>query len=932
MSKRHHPETDDAFAGWDSDPSSSEDSLWSCSDEEMNAAARAAYKCINKHTRDSYALEMQQYARWLSREGKISSVDRVGNNMQPKFPLVEADVMKYFSWLESRKVKWRNHANPHQKKRLAPSSITSITCAFKDFYRYQLCDFPTGLSQFFSNRHRAYILKIASEKMRGLYPADRNSMGLSAAAYGRLLMCSIKMRPRGNKFPFSTLRHHPLFLKMSQSMCGRGERIVNIRYAFIGVWADAFRCKVPNSKSDQEGLMSYWKLFFANIIDPWWCPVLELAVHCACNTLCGDFEFIFPQSYRNGFRAHFKDFIQNIAEDDVNFMEVCRHQVTVHSCKRTGVMMANSCEAVHWDQAELRADHKIGMNCVYMSGASPDQDAIMGRILSNLPFGTKEFESQMPHFEEAVSAALPMQKLFAGYDRYPPNFRVVMPFLVASLVYHQNHVLQHYHGHPILSSPLFTTQKHLLKDLQTKIHGGNSLRSLLPLTGRSYLGATFAKVSNIEVLVTEMHGKMFENQPNSALGNQSESLPVVAARAATRDADSTRPECDRLKLLVGRMESFFPAPSSKTRVWSIGYVPTSFRIPSGLLVAECFRHWVTGWRFFEGKTLPLRDDGSSQKTVFSKCCAVMKALLGKKPEAQECEEDPEFWFEFLWTRLCNRFRWSKETMWSVSTCYDKLNDQKLKREEACCAAETPTAAQAAAQATAQAEIVGRHARVLIQEAAGAPNGDIDGDTLQVDDVSTGFPIFSGEVECVRCCFCASYLSVDSSRLHDRRRDAYTNIKQHMRQKHKDDTMWVAFQNKMGSMGSMWDPNDVLKLWVRIAPKVPCVKSQPTGHWVYKPAFYPPISTTYGAIGNYCGDLFRDVAHGAGVRVSENCAFMGTFHAGQEVSGVHYDASSNTLFAGNMTNGRRNATTGDVYQLTPGKSCLYTQIVTPDILQ
>jgi hypothetical protein len=271
-------------------------------------------------------------------------------------------------------------------------------------------------------------------------------------------------------------------------------------------------------------------------------------------------------------------------------------------------------------------------------------------------------------------------------------------------------------------------------------------------------------------------------------------------------------------------------------------------------------------------------------------------------------------------------------MWSVSTCYDKLNDQKLKREEACCAAETPTAAQAAAQATAQAEIVGRHARVLIQEAAGAPNGDIDGDTLQVDDVSTGFPIFSGEVECVRCCFCASYLSVDSSRLHDRRRDAYTNIKQHMRQKHKDDTMWVAFQNKMGSMGSMWDPNDVLKLWVRIAPKVPCVKSQPTGHWVYKPAFYPPISTTYGAIGNYCGDLFRDVAHGAGVRVSENCAFMGTFHAGQEVSGVHYDASSNTLFAGNMTNGRRNATTGDVYQLTPGKSCLYTQIVIPDFLQ
>jgi len=209
----------------------------------------------------------------------------------------------------------------------------------------------------------------------------------------------------------------------------------------------------------------------------------------------------------------------------------------------------------------------------------------------------------MPHFEEAVSVALPMHKLFAGYDRYPPSFRVVMPFLVASLVYHQSHIRQHYHGHPILSSPLFTTQKHLLKDLQSKLHGGNSLRSLLPLTGRSYLGATFAKVASIEVLVTAMHNKMFQDPCNSALLNQSESCAVVT-HAALREADSTRPECERLKLLVGRMESFSPEPSSKTKVWSVGYVPKSFRVPSGLLVADCFRHWVSGWRYFEGKSLP----------------------------------------------------------------------------------------------------------------------------------------------------------------------------------------------------------------------------------------------------------------------------------------------------------------------------------------
>ena len=302
----------------------------------------------------------------------------------------------------------------------------------------------------------------------------------------------------------------------------------------------------------------------------------------------------------------------------------------------------------------------------------------------------------------------------------------------------------------------------------------------------------------------------------------------------------------------------------------------------------------------------------------------MHALIGKKPEAQDCEQDPEFWFEFLWIRLCNRFRWSKETMWSVSTCYDKLNDQKLKREEACGATETPTAAQTSAQATAAAEIVGRHARALMQEVA----AQADPETLQGQEDVPGFPIFSGEVECVRCCFCASYLSVDTSRLNDRRRDANTNMLQHMRQKHKDDAIWVAFQNKMGSM---WDPKDVLKLWVRMAPKVPCVRSSPSGRWVYKPAFLPQLGTTYGAIDDYCGDLFRNVPNGMGVRVSESCAFLGVFQAGHEVSGVHYDQASNTLFEGNVRNGRRQVTTGVVYELTPGTSCLHTQIVIPSNL-
>ena len=189
MSKRRY-EDEDVQAGWDEDPSSDEDSVWNASEDELDDATRAAYKCINKHSRENYAWEMQRYCRWLIRDGKRSSVNESLQAMQPRFPLNPEDVMKYFSWLECKKVRWRHHSDPHQKKRLAPSSIVGIACAFKDFYRINLSEVPLELNRFFTNRNRAYILKISLEKMQGLYPTDRSSMGMSTAAFGRLLRCA----------------------------------------------------------------------------------------------------------------------------------------------------------------------------------------------------------------------------------------------------------------------------------------------------------------------------------------------------------------------------------------------------------------------------------------------------------------------------------------------------------------------------------------------------------------------------------------------------------------------------------------------------------------------------------------------------------------------------------------------------------------------
>ena len=52
--------------------------------------------------------------------------------------------------------------------------------------------------------------------------------------------------------------------------------------------------------------------------------------------------------------------------------------------------------------------------------------------------------------------------------------------------------------------------------------------------------------------------------------------------------------------------------------------------------------------------------------------------------------------------------------------------------------------------------------------------------------------------------------------------------------------------------------------------------------------------------------------GMGVRVLPTSAFMGMFQAGTEVVGVHYDQTTDTLFAGSMVHGQRHLPSGSVY--------------------
>ena len=145
--------------------------------------------------------------------------------------------------------------------------------------------------------------------------------------------------------------------------------------------------------------MSYFKRIYANALNPYVCPILTLAIEVfSRNGSDSDPDRVFPGSIpHQNHNSGFKSFLRKAFGTTGLGFDTSR--ITGHSPKRSAIMSVSDCEVIQWHSAELRADHKCGITSNYQTSPAPQQDGIMGRILSCLPFGEREFNVAPPHFD-----------------------------------------------------------------------------------------------------------------------------------------------------------------------------------------------------------------------------------------------------------------------------------------------------------------------------------------------------------------------------------------------------------------------------------------------------------------------------------------------------------------------------------------------------
>jgi hypothetical protein len=701
------------------DSSSASEYADSGSNSDDSFGTSVAKKRLSKEVRKSYDSRIRAIKRFAIRKRFSTSVQ----NGVLKCPLSLELVTAYFKHLSEVMVPWTKHEIPGTMKNLAPGTINRVAAVIKDFYRQHFKQVEPPIHAFLSNFHRWYILFISAKMSADPpeYPVDALSVPLGDEAWKRLLQRVWQARPAPGH-TWASINHLRTFLNLAKPMLGRQQRVTRMRYQFMRWKKDALGAKIPTSKSDQAGKLSYLKLLYASPETPETCVMLSLAMDVCSKSRFDDihsFETVFSSTFRNSVYTNLRAFINNLADEDKVAMQVgtCKSlPITLHTPKRTGSVLLHSCEAVQWDHCKQRADHKIDTEGSYVIHPSEQADGIMGRILAGLEFGSQKFELQTPHFDPQFASSLPMERLIPGYDKFPEQLREMFPYFIANIVFHYEWLKKNLpcDAPEWASVPLFTTEKDLLNHLSAKDESGNfvhifggrlGVKSFLPLSGKSFISEDHATLQSLNRKFDDFLAAW---QGGTSTGSVRAPSVHTPPEPPISNALS-RKVCEIHDMLTGNSVPVGQGRIQPCQHLPIAQLPSSFKVATGLRHDQLFRKWFCGlgtlpaWRHITKEQLPTKGkEGRAQRDLLTKYQIVMKYLIG--PAA--CDhiiKDIEGSLVCCWTRFCTAAGWPLTTTWSGSTIYDKLTPSLRAALEAAPAFQF-TAAQIQAQTIASAAV------------------------------------------------------------------------------------------------------------------------------------------------------------------------------------------------------------------------------------
>jgi hypothetical protein len=369
-------------------------------------------------------------------------------------PLDLSIILNFFGWLTDVK---------HKDKPAAFSTVRQYKSALVWLYKEEKTIFPPEVDQAVETLLKGYKRKVSELKLAGKMPVFEGKHHLTYEGYRKLAHSLLSAQPFTR-----TLFGWP-YLLLQWNLVARTATVSAMMMEHVSWEGDALLISTPKHKGDQEGVKCFARHLYANPLSPVICPVLALAVLSFTRVLRHDPE-AGPQSLPNYriFDGSSNDdrwsqllgqVIGTLPESDVQLLGAEKKQLGTHSVRKGAATyctgMVNGPSTIH---VFLRAGWSLGnvQDRYLFAGAGGDQ--LTGRALSGLPFTDSSFASLPPHFDAAGLQLIDWPAVLPLYARLPQTFKRALPFLLASICYHEQwlHDILPAH-HPLFNTYLFAS-------------------------------------------------------------------------------------------------------------------------------------------------------------------------------------------------------------------------------------------------------------------------------------------------------------------------------------------------------------------------------------------------------------------------------------------------------------------------------------------
>jgi hypothetical protein len=247
-----------------------------------------------------------------------------------------------------------------------------------------------------------------------------------------------------------------------------------------------------------------------------------------------------------------------------------------------------------------------------MEGEGGDQ--LCGLAASGLPLTDVSFANLPPHFTDTGVCILTedeWNEILPGYSTYYPlNFREVIPYLLASLVYHQPYLAGLHKNHPLFKQRVWTSG--ILINLKDKVGAGCNRNEISKMTATGVpphliIGNTVVGLQNemkeMKVQVLQKLDQLPQSLKEAMLTN----FQVNGAVPLTRQ-DMEVMFGSSMDAITAQMEEMIRRYQPPNALLAPGPVPPESVVAVAAAPSRSYASWTWGGRLHpisQGSTFPM---------------------------------------------------------------------------------------------------------------------------------------------------------------------------------------------------------------------------------------------------------------------------------------------------------------------------------------